>query len=345
LTNGLITKGYVGAAVIADMFIYFPPFYDGSNCHGRVLRYDTQSSFNNSSSWNAYDAGSTNGLITKGYVGAAVIADMFIYFPPWYDGSNYHGRALRYDIRSPFNNSSSWNAYDAGSTNGLNTKGYIGAVVGGNFIYFSPSYDGSVRHGRVLRYQFSLPTPQPSPSPTPQPTFQPTSQQPTAPTVSTSQSTQSTTFSSSSTSSSNTGVLIGAIIGAFVAIMLIIILTILLVRHRKRHQHQKKNALFEQQQQSTVVQLKSKNNDINDDSNKKQYQQLSTVNATTPHYHNVIHSTTPSPINNENNENDKNQNVNHSQYANANLQPDNAMKQEQNRERTTYANAPTEWTT
>src|SRR5687768_18249667 len=47
---------------------------------------------------------------------------------PSFDGS-YHGRVLRYDTQGSFSNSSSWIAYDAGSTSGLNTKGYEGAVL------------------------------------------------------------------------------------------------------------------------------------------------------------------------------------------------------------------------
>ena len=50
---------------------------------------------------------------------------------------------------------SAFAAYDAGATDGLNTKGYFGAVTDGRYIYFCPVRDqqdrGSV-HGRVLRY-------------------------------------------------------------------------------------------------------------------------------------------------------------------------------------------------
>jgi hypothetical protein len=42
-------------------------------------------------------------------------------------------------------------AYDAGNIDALTTKGYWGCCFDGQFIYFSPSYDGTVHHGRVLR--------------------------------------------------------------------------------------------------------------------------------------------------------------------------------------------------
>jgi hypothetical protein len=45
-----------------------------------------------------------------------------------------------------------FSAYDAGSTNGLDTTGFFGAVFDGRYIYFSPQHDLSDRHGKALRY-------------------------------------------------------------------------------------------------------------------------------------------------------------------------------------------------
>ncbi|MEM2922457.1 MAG: DUF2341 domain-containing protein [Candidatus Bathyarchaeia archaeon] len=47
---------------------------------------------------------------------------------------------------------STFEAYDAGNTSGLNTKGFFGAVFDGRYIYFIPQHDGLGRHGKVLRY-------------------------------------------------------------------------------------------------------------------------------------------------------------------------------------------------
>ena len=151
-TDGLNTKGYAGA-VFDHRYVYFAPYYDGSNYHGRVLRYDVQGSFTGSASWDAYDAGNTAGLVCKGYLGA-VFAGRYVYFAPYYDGVNYHGRALQYDVQGSFFSSGSWNAYDAGSTDGLNTKGYSGAVFDGRYVFFTPHSNGMEAnfHGRVLRY-------------------------------------------------------------------------------------------------------------------------------------------------------------------------------------------------
>jgi len=153
-TDGLRTIGYAGA-VWDGRFVYFSPYYDSGAHHGKVLRYDMQgSSFNASSDWDAYDAGNTDGLVTVGYIGA-VFDDQFVYFVPTDDGTVAHGRVLRYDTQGgSFNDSSSWSAYDAGTTDGLMTVGYFGAAWDGRFIYFAPSEDdtGIASHGRVLRY-------------------------------------------------------------------------------------------------------------------------------------------------------------------------------------------------
>jgi len=45
-----------------------------------------------------------------------------------------------------------FDAFDAGDTDGLNTKGFFGAVFDGRHVYFVPQNDGDHKHGRVLRY-------------------------------------------------------------------------------------------------------------------------------------------------------------------------------------------------
>jgi hypothetical protein len=147
--GGLNTKGY-GGGVFDGRYVYFVPSYDGSSHHGRVLRYDTESTFSNSNSWSSFDAGSVGGLNTKGYQ-SGVFDGRYVYFVPNNDGSSRHGRVLRYDTESTFSNSNSWSSFDAGSV-GSNTKGYQGGVFDGRYVYFVPYHDDSSFHGKVLRY-------------------------------------------------------------------------------------------------------------------------------------------------------------------------------------------------
>ena len=100
----------------------------------------------------SYDAGETDGLDTKGYFGA-VSDGRYVYFAPQCNASQErHGQVLRYDSRGRFNDPDSWQGYDAGCTDGLNTKGYYGVVHAGNHIYFVPRTDGETLHSRFLRY-------------------------------------------------------------------------------------------------------------------------------------------------------------------------------------------------
>jgi hypothetical protein len=152
-TGGLTTVGYFGS-VGDGKYIYFVPGHDNAanGWHGRVLRYNTTADFNTASSWSSYDAGNTGGLNTKGYEGG-IFDGRYIYFVPSLDNTSaYHGRVLRYDTTGDFNTAGSWTAYDATTTDGLNTVGFTGGTFDGRYIYFSPTSAASGNHARSLRY-------------------------------------------------------------------------------------------------------------------------------------------------------------------------------------------------
>ncbi len=155
-TNGLVTKGYNGG-LYDGRYVYFVPIFDGAVYHGRVLRYDTTTSFTNASSWSAYDAGSTSGLNSKGY-NYGVFDNRYLYFVPFSTVHNtgWHGVVLQYDTQSDFTSPSSWVAYDAGNTSGLSTKGYVGGAFDGQYVYFCPYFNGTA-HGNALRYDTTQP--------------------------------------------------------------------------------------------------------------------------------------------------------------------------------------------
>jgi len=85
VTDGLYTTNFIGGT-FDGRYIYFSPHYQRGSYHGNVLRYDTYSLFNSSTSWNAYNADFTSGLLTEGYVGA-IYAGRYIYFAPFYANS------------------------------------------------------------------------------------------------------------------------------------------------------------------------------------------------------------------------------------------------------------------
>ena len=90
-TCGLDTRGFFGA-VFDGRYVYFVPQNSGpahpgrdTGHHGHVLRYDTQGDFASPSSWSAYDASETSGLVTRGYYGA-VFDGRYVFFVPRIDG-------------------------------------------------------------------------------------------------------------------------------------------------------------------------------------------------------------------------------------------------------------------
>jgi hypothetical protein len=152
--DGLTTKGFFGNPIFDGQFMYFVPNNNGS-VSGIVLRYDTTKPFKSATSWQAYDAGSVDSLTTKGFRGA-VFDGHFIYFVPFNNGA-YNGIVLRYDTKQPFKSSDSWAAYDLGAMADGAAKGYWGAVLQDNFIYFSPCRNATAYHGQILRYDLTQP--------------------------------------------------------------------------------------------------------------------------------------------------------------------------------------------
>lgn len=147
--EGLGTRGFDGAA-FDGRYVYFVPFYDGGkDFHGTVLRYDTQSDFQAPESWRAFDAGNTDGLVTKGYNGAA-FDGRYVYLAPWHDGKEYppkiegHGRVLRYDTVGE-NGSFSLRYADCGHNGGL-----CAAVPGSRFIVNTDHGAVSIAANRAL---------------------------------------------------------------------------------------------------------------------------------------------------------------------------------------------------
>jgi len=89
--------GFMGGA-FDGRYVWFTP-YNNNGPSGRVLRYDTQGTFANAASWQAYDAGNTGGLGAKGFQGA-LFDGRYVYFVP-YRNINFSGVVLRFDARQP----------------------------------------------------------------------------------------------------------------------------------------------------------------------------------------------------------------------------------------------------
>jgi hypothetical protein len=103
--------------------------------------------------FDAFDAGAIDGLNSTGYFGA-VFDGRYVYFAPEQHASlDTHAVVLRYDTHSDFHAPSSYAAYDASRTNGLDVRGFYGAAFDGTYVYFVPRQLGTDRyHSRILRF-------------------------------------------------------------------------------------------------------------------------------------------------------------------------------------------------
>lgn len=145
-----------------------------------VMRYNWKLPFNESSSWEAFDAAGTDGIACRGYCGA-VAASSFVFFIPCANQFNkwgYHAEFLRYDSSKPFNEASSWSAFDAAAVDEVfDYRGYVkifepislalsfyrltkttpirfhGGIFIAPYVYFAPFRGGqTTSHGYVLRF-------------------------------------------------------------------------------------------------------------------------------------------------------------------------------------------------
>lgn len=144
--DGQPTQGYFGA-IFDGRFVYFSPQCNNDGRHGHAMRYDTHAAFDDTAAWQAYDAGATSGLTTRGYYGA-VYDGRYVYYVPRFDGDTLHSRVLRYDTQGAFDDATSWQARDAGRPISCQ-----GGAFDGRHVYFVPGMHQHDGHsGCVLRY-------------------------------------------------------------------------------------------------------------------------------------------------------------------------------------------------
>jgi hypothetical protein len=103
--------------------------------------------------FDAFDAAGTDGLNSTGYFGA-VFDGRFVYFSPeQHDSLDTHAIVLRYDTHGDFKDRTSYAAYNASQTSGLEVRGFYGAAFDGVYVYFIPRKIGmEYYHTRFLRF-------------------------------------------------------------------------------------------------------------------------------------------------------------------------------------------------
>lgn len=147
-------RGFIDSA-FDGRYLYLAPYHNGSNYHGRTLRYDTTLPMGTSSSWEVLDLVQYVNSAAAGYDGA-VFNNGYIYFVPYTWGGVYHAHMVRFDTTKPFTLGSSWEYFDASSLCS-GCRGYIGAGTDGRYIYYSPKRNNSAFHGNMLKYDTTQP--------------------------------------------------------------------------------------------------------------------------------------------------------------------------------------------
>ena len=140
-------KGFSGA-VFDGRFVYYIPLNNGQFC-GRVARYDTTGRFADARSWVVYDTTEVHPG-SKGFVNG-VFDGRYLYLAPYNNGTHF-GQVIRYDTRKDFASALSWEVYDSTCID-QNSKGFIGAIFDGRYLYLVPyQLDYGNHHGQVTRY-------------------------------------------------------------------------------------------------------------------------------------------------------------------------------------------------
>jgi len=129
-------------------YIYYVPYYNGGNS-GWLVRYDTEKSYFENSSYEAFNLAGLNGGLVR-FSNSFVFDGRFVYLTSHHNGSAYDGHTVRYDTSQPFSSSSSYETFNLASINSA-YQGYAGGTFDGRYVYYFPN-NNDVYHGNLLRF-------------------------------------------------------------------------------------------------------------------------------------------------------------------------------------------------
>ncbi|MCX7180151.1 MAG: hypothetical protein NTX56_15760 [Proteobacteria bacterium] len=136
-------KGYVGG-MCHDGMLYLSPYVDGTDRHGRAVRYDTRRELDDAKAWTWFDCARVDAG-SRGFFGA-IHAGRHLYFIPHCRGvGQYHGQITRCDLTKPFDDPASWSFCDLAEAH-PDCRGFIGGVVHGGHLYLPPFETDAGRH-------------------------------------------------------------------------------------------------------------------------------------------------------------------------------------------------------
>ncbi|MDO8625833.1 MAG: hypothetical protein Q7K39_00005, partial [Candidatus Magasanikbacteria bacterium] len=136
--------GFIGG-VFDGRYIYMAPY-----TNGQVARYDTTASFSATSSYSFFDIATNVTSTAKGFEGS-VFDGRYVYFIPLIGSGVRSGTVVRYDTAGAFTATASWAYFDTAANVNASSKGFVGGVFDGRYLYLVPFYNGAY-FGQVTRY-------------------------------------------------------------------------------------------------------------------------------------------------------------------------------------------------
>jgi hypothetical protein len=137
-------KGF-STGVFDGRYVYFVPYNNGSTT-GTAVRYDSTLSFTATNSYTVFDMTRVSSYC-KGFFGG-VYDGRYVYFAPYSVGATLSGTVVRYDTTLSFVATSSYTILDVTPLN-ANSRGFIGAIFDGRYVYFVPN--GGTSSGAMAR--------------------------------------------------------------------------------------------------------------------------------------------------------------------------------------------------
>jgi hypothetical protein len=144
--------GFFGCA-FDGRYLYCVPSDNRLTVSGQITRYDTIFSFSASTSYAFFDTAANVNSKSVSFIGG-VFDGRYVYLVPNSSRTTPSGQITRYDTTLSFSNSTSYSIFDM-TTVQTNSKGFIGGVFDGRYIYYVPNAN-TAAFGLVVRFDTTL---------------------------------------------------------------------------------------------------------------------------------------------------------------------------------------------
>ncbi|MBS0625611.1 MAG: hypothetical protein JSS32_06140 [Verrucomicrobia bacterium] len=139
--------------VFDGRYIYLAPAIQTPNVN-IFVQYDTTLSFSSSSSY-SFIANTSIGVPSGLFFSGAAYDGRYVYYVPQTNfGVTISGQIVQYDTTLPFSTASSFSNFDSGVLLNSQSRGFIGAVYDGRYVYYVPNNNGVgiTLSGQITRY-------------------------------------------------------------------------------------------------------------------------------------------------------------------------------------------------